>query len=494
LSIYRRPKSGVAAGDAIPFASGDEFHLFHLSSPADTSAFPQRVRTTWEHARSRDLVAWEELPAALLPGEGDEPDADGAWTGSLIKVENVFHLFYTGHKLGAENPQTICHATSSDLIHFEKNPANPILRPTSQFESIDWRDPFLLWNDEEQLYWMLIAARLREGPKWRRGCIALATSPDLEMWTVEEEPFYAPMTTFCPECPEMFALGKHWYLVYSRFSEDAATLYRLADNSRGPWRVPERETFDGRRWYAAKSMPIREDARAFFGWVHDREGASDTGSWLWGGDFTAPREVTATASGELRAALPKQVAAAFHRPLGFSVTGPLSDDHEQGKATSLHLGEAGRFDWRILGIESSDFMLDCVFRSDQPPASFGLLLRLDDDLACHALVWDRRRRSVSLMRWPAPLDSFWADLVGRSREIREVDGPRLVEHELDWDLRGEGVSCRLISSGSLVEIYVNQSVAISYRIYEESNGFGVFAEDGAISCASIAVSQLTHSE
>jgi beta-fructofuranosidase len=159
--------------------------------------------------------------------------------GSLIEVSGVFHLFYTGHKLGSDSPQTICHATSSDLVHFQKNPANPILRPTSQFEMVDWRDPFLLWNEEEQAYWMLIACRLRTGPKWRRGCIALATSPDLIRWSVEPSPLYAPMNTYCPECPEcpkLFELKGHWYLVYSRFSEDAATIYRMADNPRGPWR------------------------------------------------------------------------------------------------------------------------------------------------------------------------------------------------------------------------------------------------------------------
>ena len=121
--------------------------------------------------------------------------------GSLIEVSGVFYLFYTGHKLGSDSSQTICHATSSDLVHFQK-----------------------------------VACRLRTGPKWRRGCIALATSPDLIRWSVEPSPLYAPVNTYCPECPELFELKGHWYLVYSRFSEDAATIYRMTDNPRGPWR------------------------------------------------------------------------------------------------------------------------------------------------------------------------------------------------------------------------------------------------------------------
>ena len=95
MSIYRRPFEGVAAGDAIPFAVGDEYHLFHLSSPPGAENYPERVRTTWRHVRSKNLVEWEELPPALSPTEGDGPDKDGVWTGSLIEADGVYHLYYT---------------------------------------------------------------------------------------------------------------------------------------------------------------------------------------------------------------------------------------------------------------------------------------------------------------------------------------------------------------------------------------------------------------
>jgi beta-fructofuranosidase len=490
MSIYRRPKDGAPAGDAIPFTFDGVYHLFHLSSPPGTVVYPHRVRTTWRHVRSCDLLTWEELPPALRPGEAGEPDADGVWTGSLVEADGVFHVFYTGHKLGSDSPQTICHATSSDLVHFEKDPANPVLRPTSHFEAVDWRDPFLLWNEEEQVYWMLIACRLRAGPKWRRGCIALATSPDLITWSVEPAPLYAPMNTYCLECPELFELKGRWYLVYSRFSEDAATVYRIADDPRGPWRVPDRETFDGRRWYAAKSMPTT-GARVFFGWVHDRDGATDTGAWLWGGDFTVPREVTATASGALQARLPKHVADSFDRPLSFEVAEPPSSDREK-KDGALQLGDEGRFAWRTIDVPATEYLFTCRFRSSGAPATFGLLLRPDSDLAAHAIVFDRMRRTVSLVRWPPPLDSFWADLVGRSEEVREVDGPRLVEHPLDWSLDGAGVECQLLISGSIAEFYVNHSVAMTYRIYGGGlHQLGVFVDDGSLICDGVGVSAAT---
>ena len=481
MSIYRRPEDGVAAGDAIPFAFDGVYHLFHLSSPAGTIAYPERVRTAWRHVRSNDLLTWQELPPALLPGGPGEPDGDGVWTGSLIEAGGVFHLFYTGHKLGSDSPQTICHATSTDLVHFQKDPANPVLCPTSQFETVDWRDPFLLWNEEDKAYWMLIACRLRFGPIWRRGCIALATSPDLIRWSVEATPLYAPVNTYCPECPELFELQGRWYLVYSRFSEHAATVYRIADNPRGPWRVPDREALDGRRWYAAKSMPMT-GARVFFGWVHDREGATDNGDWLWGGDFAAPREVAATASGALQVRLPKHVANSFDQPLVFKVANAPSCDWKE-KDALLQLGADGRFNWCMIDVPGTEYLFTCRFRSNRTPASFGMLLRADDDLGTHAIVFDKTRQTVSLVRWPPPLDSFWADLVGRSGEVREVDGPRLVEHPLHWSLDGAGLECQLLVSESIVEFYVNDSVSITYRIYWGGlHQLGIFVDDGPLIC------------
>ncbi|MDH7571218.1 MAG: beta-fructofuranosidase, partial [Armatimonadota bacterium] len=115
--------------------------------------------------------------------------------------------------------QAIMHATSPDLIHWTKDPTNPILyADPARYEPDDWRDPFVFWNEEAGEFWMLLAARLRRGPSHRRGCIALAASPDLMHWTIRD-PFWAPGLYYTHECPDLFRLGEWWYLVYSTFSD-----------------------------------------------------------------------------------------------------------------------------------------------------------------------------------------------------------------------------------------------------------------------------------
>ena len=100
--IFGRFTDHAPVGDVIPFFDGSEYHLFCLTPPDGALHFPERMRTTWRHLRSADLVHWEQLPDALAPGGDGEPDRDGIWTGSVLRTGEVLHSFYTGHTLALE--------------------------------------------------------------------------------------------------------------------------------------------------------------------------------------------------------------------------------------------------------------------------------------------------------------------------------------------------------------------------------------------------------
>ena len=185
MDFFRKMSFADSTGDAIPFYHEGKYHIFSLTSPPGTTVYPARLRTTWSHSVSEDLVHWEELPTALYPGEGDEPDASGVWTGSVIYGEGKYHAFYTGYCLTAEYQQTICHATSEDGITWTKDAANPVITPMIElYEKLDWRDPYVFYNEEDKCYWILISARRLDMPVTRRGCIVLYRSKDLVKWSV----------------------------------------------------------------------------------------------------------------------------------------------------------------------------------------------------------------------------------------------------------------------------------------------------------------------
>jgi beta-fructofuranosidase len=451
MTIFRRPSAAAAAGDPIPFFANGETHLFYLSSPQGTVDYPKRVCTTWQHAVTRDFKEWEELKPAVQPGAEGSYDGGGIWTGSVVEKDGTYFLFYTGHHVGAVHPQTICLATSADLINFERHGSGPLIVPTTGYEPVDWRDPYVFHNKLENRWWMLIAARLAHGPKWRRGCIVLATSKDLLNWEVEAEPLHVPGTTFCPECPELWEMNGSWYLVFSRFSEGVGTIYRVAKSPRGPFRVPAREELGGRRWYAAKSAPQADGSRAFFGWVHYFVDEEERPRWLWGGDFTAPRLVEEERSGELKVRLHPAVEH------GFAAV----------KFEELKLkGVGGEAHGKLAGELPDKTLMEARFEPSQNPSSFGLALVTGDDLEGWFITLDLSRRLATLALEPRPLDDFWADLTARQRAYREIDGPVVAWAQIENDL-GEH-ELKVLLDGEVLEIYVNATVALTHRINRDN--------------------------
>ena len=141
---------------------------------------------------------------------------------------------------------------------------NPVLvADASRYEPADWRDPFGYYDDDNGRYTMLIAARLKKGLKDRRGCVAVAYSDDLDSWELGET-LWAPQQAHCMECPETFSLGGYNYLVFSRYSGDAKTLYRVAKPG-GAWQARPLDALDGSKFYAAKSASDGERRITFAG-------------------------------------------------------------------------------------------------------------------------------------------------------------------------------------------------------------------------------------
>ncbi len=174
-------------GDVMPFFWKGKYHAFYIKAPLNAKRqiadLPpgfnpvgenfwfeffkpgrEAVSAPYSHLVSNDLIHWEEWPLVIQPGKPSDPDSIGCWTGSFIERNGVFHLFYTGYA-GDDKPQTTCHATSTDLRHWVKDPLNPILKADPRwYELNDWRDPCVFWNQEEQIYWMVYCARIKDGP------------------------------------------------------------------------------------------------------------------------------------------------------------------------------------------------------------------------------------------------------------------------------------------------------------------------------------------
>ena len=494
---YGRPSASQAAADAIPILVDDTYHVFHLTTPPNTRHHPSRLRSSWSRLRSHNLIDWtRDAEPVIQPGESSSPDADGAWTGCAVHgPDGNMSIFYTGYNLSQNGKQVILRATSEDAhgTTFDQASAKPIEihgQGLSHFEDIDFRDPYVFFNTDEGQYWMLVATRLASGPHWSRGCIALLTSANLDEWTVQPEPLYAPNDMFCPECPELFTLGNQkWYLVYSRFhAPNAGTVYRVADSPRGPFRIPKDGShgrLDGRRWYAAKSCPKAGDStkRIYFGWIGDY--VDDEGKWLWGGDLGIPREVTADERGYLRVNVPQEYLDRLNnmtRQLEIERTLEIPSI----STTSTYFPD--------LDPEAQTMDLVASFRVASSDAyACGLVLQSDSSEKGFKLQLQQAGRgltTVTLLTDFPPLDDFWADQYGLHLP-RPVDGAELVRHDgLDLDPAGNGAKVVVMLRGRLVEVFCSGR-SISWRLpvpEGPTRRLGWFAQDGSMCLQDLKIS------
>ena len=177
----------------------DTYHLFFLyASRALHDPDRRHLRAAIGHATSTDLVNWEQVPDALVHGDAGEFDQTATWTGSVIKgPEGDWFMFYTGTTQTPDGPliQQVGLATSTDLIHWVKDPRNPLVQADSRwYETLGgaapwtdehWRDPFVLADPGGNGWHLLITARANTGPYDDRGVIGHARSADLRNWDVQ---------------------------------------------------------------------------------------------------------------------------------------------------------------------------------------------------------------------------------------------------------------------------------------------------------------------
>ena len=474
LPVFFQPADGWV-GDVIPFQHEGRFWLFYLHEVREAP----KPGTSWHLVITKDLVRFEDHGVSLPHGGDDDPDFN-AYTGSVVRDDSgTHHLFYTGQNPRHLGPggtplQLVMHATSTDgMATWVKHPELTFGAPEG-YEPGDWRDPFVFRDVGSGRWRMLLAARHADGPPRRRGVIAECVSTDLMRWE-PAEPFWDPRRYVTHECPDVFAWGDWWYLVYSEFSESFTTRYRMARSPDGPWVVPERDSVDGRAFYAAKTAE-RDGRRFFFGWIASKEGDRDDGAWEWAGTLSV-LEAHQNADGTL----------------GFSVTDELVDSFQDEVSVTFDRVLPARLDASdgYLALLSTEdipqrFHAQVVLSIDEGTTECGLLLRssADGDRAYVVRLEPKRGRLV-FDRWPrtATGDAQW-QISG--------DVPFEIELERPCDLSPGQHTVEVVVDGDLCVVVVDRQVALSTRIYDHPDGrIGVFLGEGNVTVHDFRLRQRT---
>ncbi|MDH6422399.1 glycosyl hydrolase family 32 [Aurantimicrobium minutum] len=275
----------------------DVFHAFHLTAPrslGDTDLRHHNARVG--HSISRDLHNWEELPDALLPSTGNAFDNKAIWTGSVVKHAGLWHMFYTGiDKESVGKIQRLGHAISTDLMQWDRVSESPILIANSRWYATadtdfrgekPFRDPWVFFLEEDQLWHMLITAREGGGAEKAAGTIGHATSSDLYSWELKE-PLCHESQFGQMEVLQVEQIDGKWFVIFctspsdvwdSQISAAYATYSAPADGPLGPFHLEKSVPLNGGGIYAARIIRDAENNPLLIGFIDNGDPGGFTGT------------------------------------------------------------------------------------------------------------------------------------------------------------------------------------------------------------------------
>ncbi|MGQ7561660.1 glycoside hydrolase family 32 protein [Streptococcus suis] len=323
-----------------------EYHLFYQFNPYESVWGPMH----WGHAKSKDLVNWEQLPVALAPDKAY--DKDGCFSGSAIVKDDVLWLMYTGHIVNEDGTvsQVQNMAFSTDGVHFEKIEQNPVATADGLPEEVianDFRDPKIFEKDGH--YYSVVATKHKDNV----GCIVLLSSPNLTDWKFESIFLKGEANQgFVWECPDYFEVDGQEYLIISpmRYQKDGNDFININSNifvtGHVDWdkKVFVADSFKeidhGHDFYAAQTTECPEGERIMIAWMHTwgRKLVTNDLGHKWYGQMTLPRLLKQGENG-LKQVLPAGILNSFDDiEIGQVIQGPSKLSLKLEDSLELKLG------------------------------------------------------------------------------------------------------------------------------------------------------------
>jgi beta-fructofuranosidase len=264
----------------------NQHHAFYLKAPRSLGDPDLRHRhATIGHSVSDDLIAWTVLPDALGPGADGAFDDLAVWTGSIVRHEGLWHMFYTGVERRTRTKiQRVGHATSQDLMRWDRASDTPVSTADARWYSTatappafdePWRDPWVFRSADDGLWHMLITAREPEVLGTAHGSIGHCVSSDLRTWQVVE-PLSSKSGFRQVEVMQVLEVEGHHVLVFCAAASDVladgvhaltGTFTAPADGALGPFHFDRAEPIHAPGIYAGRVLRKREGELVLLGFV-----------------------------------------------------------------------------------------------------------------------------------------------------------------------------------------------------------------------------------
>ena len=499
--------SRKAIGDIHVFFHEGLYHVFHLVLPNHDFI---------AHAVSTDAINWRRVRNAIFLGDPGEWDDLMLWTMHVTPdphKEGSWRMFYTGLSR-RENGlyQRVGLAVSDDLymwrkhsVHWEdgrgsKDPTLvmearekymrresteisapldfdscfPISPAEEYYESsleegrhfVSFRDPFFYMSDEGGV--LLVAARVKDGPVVRRGCIAqyMEVSPN----HFEPRPALVhPGLYDDVEVPNLLTIGEERYLIGS-MREDAKIRYWHAHKDCSDWRSYHDNVLMPQGNYAGR---VCKDETGWMLWCFYAMDQQDrTANNL----MPPPKRLRHREDGSLYLSTFEGFEKWMKEPVDFGTPSLLLGENHGHDVHEIedgwHLGSEFSYQAFTLGESLADFRIDCHM-SINGMGKCGFVFRIDED------SHDGYYVSLDMLKGMAQVRSWGT--------ADELDGEHMMRFKTlqtgNWIAGGECAEhFSLMAFGSYIELSVNGRIVLSLADLDYQRGLvGVYTDSCSLS-------------
>ncbi len=271
-----------------------EYHLFFQHNPKGF----QWGNMSWGHAKSTDLVHWEELPIAIPNGDEFIFSGSVVWdknhaSGLGDPTKDLLVAIYTADFPYTREEQHIAYS-NDDGLSWTKYTNNPVLN----IDYKDFRDPNVFWHEDSNQFIMAVA-------KPHEFTIQFYGSKNLIDWNWLSDFKNQGNVNMIWECPALSLLPiegkkekKKWVLTISSEGPypDFVGMQYFVGEFDGKNFIKDKKSNPvnyvdfGKDFYAA--IPFNGSENLWLGWFDNWKYAKFMPSFPWNGQMSFPRKLS----------------------------------------------------------------------------------------------------------------------------------------------------------------------------------------------------------
>lgn len=442
---------------------GEVWHMFYQRTPNG----PYKTQMVWGHMATTDLVHWTNLQDALRPELQSETfgiDMKGIWSGDVVTGDDgKTYAFYTSvnHSPNIYNPG-ISLAVSEDQYLRSWSKLGPVLDRSGLQ---DFRDPYL-WN-ENGVWHMIVGAAMIDGGGGLGYYRCTGALSDPKCWS--KQPDFAPFGSMdigsqIWEMPVFEKLADGRYLLIA--NPIGGNISKYGENAtRGVYWIG---SWDGSKFQPDDLKPKMLDLipgnlsptvdrlvsgeLVGIGIVDERRTTEAQLKAGWAHTFALPRVYRLLADG---------------KTLGQSPLPALQSLRQSAHAQGRNVAVTGD---RPVADFGQSYELHADFTAIPGSGNYGVYIgaakdgseitRIYYDRSTHQIVLDKRKSSTGTVS----------------------EGPLLLKGDYDEAAFGLPRSFHIFVDHSVVDVFINDAAAFSFRVYPEnkqSANFGVMSAGAA---------------